>query len=78
MININTAKSPRALLYFSVLSFFSLLQEQPQPLHFHWRLYKSRVSNIIRTWNNSISTKFKKVERTIIRELYIKPSEASF
>ena len=68
MLTINTAKSPWALLYFFI---FSLLQGKEEPLAFVWRFYKSIVKQVMRTWNNSISTKNKKEERTITRNPYL-------
>ena len=71
MININTAKTPWGLLYFSALSFFSSLLKEGGRVHFHWNFPTGIVKLFHFQWNNSISTKVKKEERKIIRELYI-------
>ena len=71
MININTAKSPWALLYFSALSFFSLLQGREVPLHGEWNLHKSRVRYAIRTWNNIGYAKKIKRRKTIMQPSFI-------
>jgi len=71
VININTAKSLKALLQRVVVSFFSLLQGKVEPPHCTWNFYKYRVVSQCCNWNNSISTKFKKVERTITHDSYL-------
>lgn len=71
MININMAKSPWALLQRNVLSFFSSLLKEGERVHFHWNFPTGIVKLFHFQWNNSISTKFKKEERKIIRTTYL-------
>ena len=74
MTTISMAKHPRVFSFFYFFlryHFFLLYQETPVPLHFVWKILMCRVSSIIRTWNNSIPTKDKKEERTLILNPYI-------
>ena len=71
MSNINTAKSPWALLYFFVVSFFSLKREREEPPYCRWNFIIDMVRTFNFVWNNSILAKNKKEERTIIRHLYL-------
>jgi hypothetical protein len=71
MININTAKNPRVLLnsffsflFFRLRFFFVYIYNTQRPHRFHWNFHKSIANSYIRTWNNIVSSKNKKEERT--------------
>ena len=78
MITISMAKTPWGFLFFIFFSlsfFFFVYQETRHPLHFIWNFHKCIVKKSIRTWNNIISTKLKKVERNYNLNPYIKLSQ---
>ena len=80
MTNINTAKTPWGLLYFSVVSFFYFFffstRQGGTPL-FRLENRTDIVKHYYFIWNNIISTKLKKVERTIILNPYLNLSGVS-
>jgi len=77
MTTINTAKTPWGFFYFSVVSFFFFKRVEGGPLSFHWNFTIDIVKHYYFIWNNSISTKLKKVERTLILNPYLSLSEVS-
>jgi len=62
--------------FFSLSFFYTLLQEGERPLDSTWNFQQSIVNNNIRTWNNSISTKLQKEERTYNLNPYINLADA--
>lgn len=74
MTTFSMAKSPWALVlffFFFRYHFFMLYQERERALHFHWNFHKDKGDSQNFVWNNSISTKLEKVERTLILNPYI-------
>ena len=80
MTNIIMAKCPWALLQRVVVSFFYFFffstRQGGTPL-FRLENRTDIVKHYYFIWNNSISTKLKKVERTIILNPYLSLSEVS-
>ena len=65
-------------IYFSLLFFhFSFLLKVGGGVHFHWNFITDIVKHYYFIWNNIISTKLKKVERTIILNPYLNLSGVS-
>lgn len=69
------ASFPWETSFFYFIYFFLLKGEREEPVHFHWNYNLDKKNTLRFMWNNSISTKFKKEERTYNFHPYINLAE---